>query len=207
MVKGQEEAFSWVQHSLQIKWFVWNLLSKRVSGKKPLTWDIHSVVEESQTVAGGPGMYRKTHLRGEEEDHSGIYNRRNDKTLACRLWVTQERQKLVIFWFPSKVQLVPIKRRGRRRGCHCWKQSSMGSVWCIIPWLTWICLPPSFDTSHLIVVSAQGATEFAGCWLRPPFWGCTFLLPWKLFFRSSGLFSFCFRSTVMQKKELTSLVL
>lgn len=42
-------------------------------------------------------MYRKTHLRGEEEDHSGIYNRRNDKTLACRLWVTQERQKLVIF--------------------------------------------------------------------------------------------------------------
>lgn len=138
----------------------------------------------------------------EKEDRSCIYNIRNDKMVACRLWVTQERQKVVIFWFPGKGQLVPVKEEAAGVGCHCWKQRSIGSVRCIIPWLNWISLTPSFDTSHLVLVSAQGALEFAGCWLRSPLLGRTFLLPWKLFFHTSSLFSFCFRSTIMQKKEL-----
>lgn len=134
---------------------------------------------------------------------------RKNKMLACDFWVTQERQKLLISGFQAGFGWCPWKRRLRalsllkKRGVFF----CIRGVWCIVPWLIWICLTPSFDRSHLVLFSAQGGAEFAGCWPTLPLLGCPFFFClWSCFVLSSSLFLFYFRRAVIQEKKWTSLL-
>lgn len=128
-----------------------------------------------------------------------------NKVLACGFWVTQERQKVLVSDFQARFWECPRKRRPQ--GPSPLKKRCMRGVWCVVPWLNWIFLTPSFDRSHLVLGSAQGAAEFSGCWPRLPLLGCPFFFClWSCFVLSSSLFLFYFRSAVIWEKKWTSLL-
>lgn len=174
-------------------------INKRVSGKKPWTWAVHSALgQENHTqLVRGPCKYHKTQLEGEKEGGSCTYNRGNDETLG--LGVTRERQKAVMFG----LQASSVGARERRgRGPLLLEEMQTR---CLTE-LT--CLAPSSDRPHLVSVPAPGATESAGSRLRPPLLACPFFFClWSCFVPSSGLFLFYCRSPVIQEKELTLLFL